>query len=121
MKNEIYNHTYYNKGFKQVAQELRNNSTETEKIMWFQYLRFKKPQVKRQRPIGPYIVDFFVPKLKLVIEIDGDYHFTPDQVEKDKQRDSYLVGLGITIIRIRNDEVKSNWQQVKERVDVLFE
>jgi len=64
---------FYNVGLKKYSQELRKNMTDAEKLLWSK-LRRKQPkgqQVYRQRIIGNYIVDFYCPKAKLVIEIDG--------------------------------------------------
>jgi very-short-patch-repair endonuclease len=58
---------------------------------------------KRQHAVGPYVADFYCPAAKLVIEIDGKIHdFT---VERDEQRDEYMRGLGLMIIRIPAAEV----------------
>ena len=51
------------------------------------------------------MVDFYCPKLRLVIEVDGDSHFEPDNIVKDKQRQQWIEGLGIRVVRFTNDEV----------------
>jgi len=64
----------------------------------------------RQKPIGDYIVDFFCPKLYLVIEIDGDSHI--DKYEADKKRQDELESLGLTIIRFDDLDVKKYLSEV---------
>ena len=87
----------YSPNLKNIARGLRKNLTDSEKTPW-SHLRGKQVmgiQFYRQRPIGQYILDFFAPKAKLVIEIDGSQHFEMDNLRKDKIRDYYLAGLGL--------------------------
>jgi len=67
---------------------------------------------RRQTPVGPYIADFYSPKHRLIIEIDGDSHFTPDGLEYDAERTAFLEGLGLRVIRFTNAEVKTNLEGV---------
>ncbi|MFC1798175.1 endonuclease domain-containing protein [Patescibacteria group bacterium] len=60
----------YNPKLKQRATEMRRNMTKTEQIIWFKYLKDLDVRVLRQRPIDNFIVDFYIPSLKIVIEID---------------------------------------------------
>lgn len=97
----------YNVNLKNKAQHLRKNLTESENVLW---RRLRNKQLLgihfyRQKPIGNYIVDFFAPKVKLVIEIDGSQHMQGDQLQKDKSRDDYLVGLGLKILRFNSRDV----------------
>ncbi|MHA7101113.1 endonuclease domain-containing protein [Roseivirga pacifica] len=91
----------YNKHLKYNARRLRNESTPGEAILWKHVLRAKQffgLQFNRQFIIENYIVDFVCRKLKLVLELDGQYH---DQItEKDESRDLRLKELGYTVIRI---------------------
>lgn len=91
----------YNKHLKHNARELRKNGTPGEAILWKYVLKAKQfygLQFNRQFIIEKYIVDFVCRKLKLVIELDGQYH---DQIiEKDKSRDLRLKELGFIIVRI---------------------
>ena len=64
-----------NPDLKEYAVKMRKNQTDEEKKVWFQILKGRVPKFHRQRIIGNYIVDFFCPKLKLIIEIDGYQHF----------------------------------------------
>ena len=81
----------YNSKLKGNARQLRRDSTDSETVLW-QRLRGKQlsgVQFYRQKPIGNFIVDFYAPKAKLVIEIDGSQHFETPHAEKDKKRDKY--------------------------------
>jgi very-short-patch-repair endonuclease len=71
-------------------------------------------QFYRQKPIGNYIVDFYAPKAKLVIEIDGSQHLEPHYAEKDQERDEYLNRLGLTVLRFNSREVLKESEGVME-------
>jgi very-short-patch-repair endonuclease len=80
----------YNPKLKDRARELRKNMTKTEKKLWYNFLSKHSLRFLRQRPIDQYIVDFYCPKKKLIIEIDGSTHFTKDGVEYDAERSSIV-------------------------------
>lgn len=63
---------------------------------------------RRQHPIGLYITDFYCHKLKLIIEVDGEYHNLPEQIEKDKERTQILESNGLRLIRFSNNEIQKN-------------
>ncbi|OGQ65378.1 MAG: hypothetical protein A3F89_07175, partial [Deltaproteobacteria bacterium RIFCSPLOWO2_12_FULL_50_11] len=76
----------YRRDLKQRARHLRNHMTESERLLWS---RLRKKQILgvqfyRQKPMGDYIVDFYAPKVKLVIEVDGSQHLEEDHIERDK-------------------------------------
>ncbi len=98
----------YNKNLVPRAKELRKNMTLAEKKLWYDYLRDFKYRIHRQRPIDNFIVDFYCPQLKLVIEIDGDSHYTENAQEYDRQRTEILQGYGLKVIRFNNHEVLDN-------------
>ena len=89
--------------------KLRNEMTYCEKIVWLQ-LRIKQMGVRflSQFSIDNYVIDFYCPKLKLAVEVDGDIHNDPEQIEYDKQRQSYLEKYGFEFIRISNLEINQN-------------
>ena len=98
----------YNKNLIPYAKELRKASTLSEVLLWQQ---LKKRQLcgldfDRQRIIGNYIVDFYCPLRRVAVEIDGDSHDM--KLDEDKERDSFLNGLGIKVVRIHDHEVKKN-------------
>ena len=106
----------YNHHLKQPARKLRKNQTEAEQWLWH-HIRRKQilgVQFYRQKPIGPYIVDFYAPKAKLVIELDGSQHQQPEQAGQDTARDDYLGALGLTILRFDNQQALKETPAVLE-------
>ena len=75
---------YYNTHLNKFARELRNNMTDAERLLWsrLRNRQLKGKQVYRQKIIGDYIVDFYCPKAKLVIEVDGGQHYTEKELSK---------------------------------------
>jgi very-short-patch-repair endonuclease len=104
----------YSRKLKNSARYLRKNMTESERELWFR-LRGKQllgVQFYRQKPIGDFIVDFFAPKAKLVVEVDGSQHAEEDQKRRDKQRDDYLATRGIKVLRFNSREVLNHADSV---------
>lgn len=100
----------YNKNLKSIAQELRKNMTDAEKLLWSR-VRMKQitgSQFYRQAIIGEYIVDLYCPAAKLVVEIDGGQHYYGEKQESDKTRDNHLTGLGLKVLRFSNLDVLQN-------------
>ena len=90
--------------------------TDSERKLWSQ-LRGKQLlgiQFYRQKPIGNYMVDFFAPKAKLVIEVDGSQHKDRRQAEKDKTRVGFLTGAGLRVLRFNSTEVLKQTDEVLE-------
>ncbi|MBR3805804.1 MAG: DUF559 domain-containing protein [Clostridia bacterium] len=94
------------------SQQLRKNMTPEEKHIWYDFLKKLPVTVNRQRKIGCYIVDFYISKLIIVIEIDGSQHYEPDNKLLDKKRDSYLRAFGILVLRYTNFDVHDNFDGV---------
>lgn len=99
---------YYDKGLTQKARYLRKNSTSSEVLLWNKLKRdqFRGYDFHRQKPILLWIVDFFSYDLKLVIEVDGDYHYHEEVRVKDKLRQKRIESLGISFLRFPNDVIK---------------
>src|SRR5688572_16152409 len=97
----------------QRSRDMRHPLTPAEKKVWdrvrTQQLGFK---IRRQHPIGRFIVDFYCTKAKLVIEIDGDTHAELDQAEYDQARTAWLEAQGYRVIRFQNAEVHKNLEAV---------
>ena len=70
----------------------------------------------RQKTIGNYIVDFYCPKAKLVIELDGGQHYSPGGKEKDRARDGYMNDIRLRVLRFSDKEVFKNTQGVLEKI-----
>jgi very-short-patch-repair endonuclease len=94
---------------KKLRQNLRNKSVVSERLLW-QKIRKKQIDYKfrRQVSVDKYIVDFYCPQLKLVIEVDGAHHETEEEVAKDKERQFYLESLGLIVKRYLNKDIKEN-------------
>jgi very-short-patch-repair endonuclease len=91
------------------ARVLRNNMTRAEIILWSR-LREKKIngyKFRRQQPIFDYIVDFYCPKLKFIIEVDGEIHSLSERIRYDSKRDNILKINGYHIIRLSNFEIET--------------
>ena len=103
------------------AKENRKNMTDEEKKVWYQILRGHEPKFHRQRIIGNYIVDFYCPKLKLIIEIDGYQHFYEENKEYDSKRTEYFEKLGFYVLRFENTEVKKDFENVRYIINNVCE
>lgn len=110
-------HLPYNRHLVEKAKELRKNMTPAEKKLWYGYLRTFKFRVLRQRPIDNFIVDFFCAQLKLVIEVDGESHFTDEGKDYDCERTQILESYGLNVLRFTNDEVLQDWEGVCRRIE----
>jgi len=109
---------YNKKELKSRRRQLRSNMTFTEKLVWI-YLRKYQMKVRflRQYSIDNFVIDFYCPRLKLAIEIDGDIHDEQDQKNYDNKRQNYLERIGIKFIRIRNEEFFNNPNKAFERIE----
>ena len=119
MNNEIFNQ----KSRKESRKQLRGRATKAETIFW---LKIKNKQMgykfRRQHGIGKYIVDFYCPEKKLIVEIDGDVHFYDSHIEADRIRENYFKKLGLTVKRYTNLDVIKNLNNVLEDLrQVLIE
>ena len=104
----------YNKNLKTLARELRKNMTDAERRLWSKIRRkqVKKYQFYRQKNIGNYIVDFYCPAAKLIVEIDGGQHYSEEYRKKDEARDKYLSNLDFRVLRFSNSDVLKNIEEV---------
>jgi len=101
------------------ARSLRNNATEGEKRLWSELRQFKRHyglHVRRQVPIGRYIADFAIQSCRLVIEVDGEFHFEPERLLSDAKRDAWLKTQGYRIIRINTGELSENFDGCIETI-----
>ena len=98
------------------AKALRQNPTAAEKRLWQNFLKTFQYRILRQRPIHYFIVDFYCPSLKLVIEIDGDVHFTETAEAYDAERTQVLEGYGLQVLRFTNEQVISDFEAVCQKI-----
>ena len=117
MHTKMYSNNHYNKTLRPLARNLRNGSnSKAEKILWKKVLSRKQIGVRvlRQRPIDKYIVDFFIPAFKLIIEIDGSSH--EFKGEEDIIRQANLEALGFRFIRFREQEVLDGIEATRDKI-----
>lgn len=110
------------KELKPKRKELRNNSTYAEVYFW-QLVKGRQldgRKFRRQTSIGSYIVDFYCPEEKLVVELDGEVHFNAEAVKYDKERTEYIESLGIKVLRFENNEVLNNTEFVLNKIRAYF-
>ena len=102
----LYNH----KDLREWRKELRNNQTSAEKVLWSKVSKNQIGGLRflRQYSVGPYILDFYCPKIRLGIELDGSFHSGKEAIIYDRDREKYLEDLDIQIIRFWNDDVLNN-------------
>ena len=93
--------------------------TPWERRLWYRFLRKYPVRFYRQKPLGDYIVDFYCAAAKLVVELDGGGHYTPEAAEKDARRTAALEATGVTVVRIGNLDVDKNFEGVCEYLDRL--
>ena len=106
----------YNSKLAPNAKKLRKSMTKEERHLWYDFLQPLKTTVHRQKPIGNYIVDFYIASAKLVIELDGSQHYDSEHRQKDVTRDIYLNSLGITVLRYSNADVNFRFRSVCEDI-----
>ena len=111
----------YNKKLTANARNLRKNMTPEEKRLWYDFLKKLPMTVKRQHNIENYIVDFYIPERKIVIEIDGIQHLTSLNKEADDKRDADLSRWGITVLRYPNDSIRYDFDSVVDSLLEIFE
>ena len=105
----------YEKANVKFAKQLRKNATPWENKLWYEYLRGLKKQgfkFVRQKPIGPYIADFYCHQLRLIIELDGSGHYTLEQQAYDRERTIYFNNLGYKEIRFLNTDINTKFKEV---------
>jgi very-short-patch-repair endonuclease len=97
---------------------MRRQMTEPELMLWSQLrgAALEGLSFRRQTPIGPYIVDFFCPAKKLVVEVDGSQHLTDEGITADEARTRWLTAEGYVVLRFYNVEVIENIEGVLARI-----
>jgi very-short-patch-repair endonuclease len=97
--------------------QLRKNLTSPEQRLW---TKIRKQQLgvrfRRQHGIGRYIADFYCADWALIVELDGDSHFTPQAAQYDAERDRFMRSLGLTVLRFSNRDVLQDIESVLERI-----
>ena len=103
------------------ARELRKNMTPEERHLWYDFLRTYPVRFLRQKVVGGYILDFYCASVKLAVEVDGTQHYAPDQIQYDAERERYLNGWGITVVRVPNSDIRTTFSEVCTKIDQIVQ
>src|SRR5438093_3142703 len=112
-------HGIYNVESKETdGKELRNASTAAEGVLWrcLKKRQLDGKKFRRQSSVGPYIVDFFCPEKRVIVELDGAPHFHEEAAEYDERRTRYLEERCLRVIRFENKAVRDNLEAVLEAI-----
>ena len=107
----------HNKHLVPLAKSLRKEMTKEERHLWYDFLKGYPVRFSRQKVLGKYIADFYSAQAKIVIELDGSQHYQEENMEMDQERTEFLEKYGLKVIRIPNNEVNRNFQEVCEFID----
>ena len=112
MSDQLFNGS----SMKDLRRELRQSQTPAESLLWsrLRNRQLADRKFRRQHSIGGYIVDFYCAEEKLIVEVDGSVHDTPDAQRYDAERGDVLCGLGLSLMRFRNE-------QVLETIDIVLQ
>ena len=104
----------YKSSLKLISRRLRSEMTECERLLWSRLRRKQLHGVQfyRQKPIGSYIVDFYAPAARLVVEVDGSQHHDDIHVQNDAHREESLKGQGLRVLRFTNLQVRQELDSV---------
>ncbi len=96
------------------ARKLRRSMTDAERRLWH-YLRNRQLvnlKFRRQHRVGPYFLDFYCPEKKIVVEVDGGQHYSPNGKYGDRIREEFLQKRGLKVLRYSNRDVLLNIEGV---------
>ena len=105
---------------KQYARTLRNQMTKEERHLWYDFLKPYPARFLRQYIVDRYIVDFYCPSAKLVIEVDGSQHYESEGLVYDKIRTETLNQYGLTVLRFTNRQVNREFENVCLCIDLFL-
>ena len=101
------------------ARRLRRDMTDRERKLWSEPKEFRRlygVHFRRQAPIGPYVADFVVHEKRLVVEVDGEQHFLPEQMRRDAKRDEWLASQGYKILRLATADLSDAFEGSVEEI-----
>lgn len=111
-------HIHNKSDLKSRRKTLRNEATPAEQQLWrtLQHSQLHGYKFRRQHSVGYYIVDFYCPSERLVVELDGESHFSDEAIEYDRERTAFLNSLNIRVLRFLNTDVFNHLESVCERI-----
>ena len=112
---------YYNRKNTTLAKQLRKDMTPWERKLWYCFLRTSSPRFQRQKPIGSYIADFYCAKAKLIVELDGSQHYTPEQMQADRERTDFFTQNKIVVLRFSNLDIDRRFDGVCQTIDTAVQ
>ncbi|MFJ3260268.1 endonuclease domain-containing protein [Pseudomonas sp. NPDC086581] len=104
----------------EFARQLRRRQTDAESWLWgdLRDRRFLGLKFRRQVPCGIYVLDFYCHELQLAVELDGGQHL---ESARDAERDAWLVGQGVRVVRFWNHDVLLRTDVVLEALRLMVE
>ena len=103
------------------ARKNRKEMTPEEKHLWYDFLKKAPVKINKQKPFGPYIVDFYIDTAKLIIELDGAQHYEEQAEKYDQNRTRYLEAQGNKVIRYTNIDIHHNFDAICRDIQNLTE
>jgi very-short-patch-repair endonuclease len=96
----------------------RHAMTPAERVLWdaLKERQLVGLKFRAQHPVGPFILDFYCPQHRLVVEVDGPIHDDPDQSAYDTYRTAQLQAFGLTVLRLRNEDILTNLPTALARI-----
>ena len=107
----------YRQDLKVHARKLRRDPTPPERKLWYEFLSMHQEKFVRQKPLGAYIADFYCAEKQLVIEVDGDSHFSDAAKRRDEIRTSALRLRSLRVLRFTNAEVMQQFEAVCGQIE----
>ena len=111
----------HNEALIPIARSLRKNMTPEERHLWYDFLSLHKVRFMRQKIIGNYVADFYCAKAKIVIELDGSQHNTPEGVQYDAIRTEFLQQFELMVLRIPNAFIHKDFKSVCAYINQVVE
>ena len=111
----------YRRDLKPRSQALRRDPSPADRKLWYDFLSGLSVKFTRQKPLGHYIADFYCASARLVIEVDGDSHFSQEGVRYDALRTLHLESEGIRVLRFTNSEVMAEFEGVCQKIGAALE
>jgi len=102
----------YRRSLTSRARSLRKDPSPAERELWYEFLSAMPEKFTRQKPLGTYVADFYCSRHRLVIELDGDSHFTNRAEKYDAMRTAQLALLGLRVLRFTNADVMESFEGV---------